>query len=216
MIKTIILDLDGPILDGKLRHYRCYSDILLENGFTPMPVDEYWGMKRQRIDRHRQLAVSGADGIYDDFLRAWMERIEGKKYLELDRPQPGAVQRLKEWKSSGIKLILATMRNNKSNLYWQLELLELLQLLDQVVAVGTSGGETSKADAIKPYLKESSSAPVLWIGDTEVDIKAARLLGVRVCAVGCGLRTPDYLSTLNPNYLVFDLREINLSGMSLL
>lgn len=215
MIKTIILDLDGPLLDGRLRHYRCYSDILLENGFTPRPIDEYWEMKRQRVDRHRQLTVSGADGIYNDFLRTWIERIEEKKYLELDRPQPGAVQRLKEWKSSGIKLILATMRNNKSNLYWQLELLELLQLLDQVVAVGTTRKQSNKADAVKPYLKKLSSDSVLWVGDTEVDIKAARLLGVRVCVVGCGLRTPNYLSTLKPNYLVSDLKEINLSEMSL-
>ena len=216
MIKTIILDLDGPLLDGRVRHYRCYSDILLENGFTPMPIDEYWEMKRQRIDRHKQLAVSGADGIYNDFLKAWMERIEEKKYLELDRLQPGAVQKLKEWKSSGVKLVLVTMRNNKSNLYWQLELFELLQLLHQVVVVGTTGEKSNKADAVKPHIKQLSSESVLWIGDTEVDIKAALLLGVKACAVGCGLRTPDYLSTLNPNYLVSYLKEINLSEMSLL
>lgn len=216
MIKTIILDLDGPLLDGRLRHYRCYSDILLENGFTSMPIDEYWEMKRQRIDRHKQLAVSGAEEIYKDFLKAWIERIEEKTYLEFDRLQPGAVLKLKEWKSSGIKLILVTMRNNKSNLYWQLELLELLQLLDQVVVVGTTGEKSNKADAVKPYLKESSSDSVLWIGDTEVDIIAALLLGVKACAVGCGLRTPNYLSTLNPNYLVPYLKGINLSEMSLL
>ena len=96
MIETIIMDLDGPLLNGKLRHYRCHSDILWENGFTAMPIDEYWEMKRQRIDRHEQLAVSAADRIYDDYLRAWMERIEEKKYLELDSLQPGAVQKLKE------------------------------------------------------------------------------------------------------------------------
>jgi phosphoglycolate phosphatase-like HAD superfamily hydrolase len=108
------------------------------------------------------------------------------------------------------------MRNNKSNLYWQLELFELLQLLHQVVVVGTTGEKSNKADAVKPDIKQLSSESVLWIGDTEVDIKAALLLGVKACAVGCGLRTPDYLSTLNPNYLVSYLKEINLSEMSLL
>jgi phosphoglycolate phosphatase len=64
MIGTLILDLDGPIIDGRLRHYQCYSDILVEHGYKPMPVGMNWEMKRQRKDRHVQLAFSGADEIY--------------------------------------------------------------------------------------------------------------------------------------------------------
>ena len=108
------------------------------------------------------------------------------------------------------------MRNKKSNLYWQLELFELLQLLDQIIVVDTTGEKNSKANAVKPHINKLSGASVLWIGDTEIDIISARLLKIKVCAVGCGLRIPDYLSTLNPNYIVSHLKEISLSKMSLL
>lgn len=215
MINTIIIDLDGTILDGKLRHYRCYSDILSEKGFVPMPIDRYWDMKRNRIDRRGKLSISGADGIYDEFLKAWMERIEERDYLVFDRMQPGAVQKLKEWKSAGIKLVLVTMRNNKNNLDWQLNRFGLLPLFTDVIALGTEGGEERKAGAIRKYIEDVTSGSSLWIGDTEVDIRAARLLGVKICAVGCGLRIPDYLATLKPDFLVPDLKDINLHEMRL-
>ena len=211
MIKTIIMDLDGTILDGRLRHYQCYSDILSERGFVPMPIDKYWEMKRQRADRHKQLAMSGADKIYDDFLNLWLSRIEEKEYLQLDCVQPGAVQRIREWKASGINLILITMRNNKDNLFWQLGLFELLPLFDQVVVVGNTGAVADKAGAVMSYVEEEvGSGSLLWVGDTEIDINAARFIGVRVCAVYCGLRTAEYLSSLKPDFIVSYLSELKL------
>lgn len=215
MINTIILDLDGPILDGKLRHYQCYSEILTESGFAPLTADEYWNMKRRKLDRHQQLAASGADGIYQQFLQSWLQRIEDKSYLALDRLQPGVLEKLQEWKSYGIGLILVTMRNKESNLRWQLGSVGLLPLLDKVVAVGTDGDESCKADAARPYVEQSDRASILWIGDTEADINAARLLGIKVCVVGCGLRTMEYLTSLKPDFLVSDLKSVNFSKMRL-
>lgn len=210
MIRTIILDLDGPLLDGQHRHYRCYYDILMENGFTPLPSEEYWTMKRQRLDRHQQLAASQADGIYSLFLHSWRQRIEEKKYLAYDRLQPGSLEKLQEWKSRKLELILVTLRNNQENLHEQLGSLGLQPLLDAIVAVGTDGGEAGKADAARPYVERLQSADVLWVGDTETDIAAARRLGVPVCAVGCGLRTEEYLESLKPDLLVQDLRALNV------
>lgn len=211
MIGTIILDLDGPLMDGRQRHYQCYADILLERGYTPLTVDEYWRLKRQRASILEQLAFSGAEGIYDDFLRDWSERIEQKRYLGLDRLQPGVVQELENWGQSGIMTILATMRNCERNLYWQLEAFKLCRLIDRVVVSGSYGGYREKASAVSTCLEEVSRNLVLWIGDTEVDIKAARLLNIKVCALACGLRTWAYLSTLEPDYLVSDLVELNLT-----
>lgn len=213
MIKKIILDLDGPLLDGKNRHFQCYSDILIENGFTPLVSEEYWGMKRRRLNRHLQLAASQADGIYEQFLQSWLQRIEEKNYLALDRLQPGVLEKLQEWKSRDIELILVTLRNNQKNLREQLGSLGLLQLLDKVVAVGTEGGEAGKAEAARPYVERSQPTAVLWVGDTETDIYAARRLEVWVCAVACGLRTEEYLASLNPDFLVSDLSVLNVWEM---
>jgi phosphoglycolate phosphatase len=209
MIRTIFIDLDGPILDGRFRHYQCYSDILRENGYTPISLDAYWKMKRQRLDRHRQLVASGADGIYDAFLLAWHEKIEQKRYLALDRLQPGAFARMQEWRTNGMMLTLVTMRNNGENLRWQLGTFNLSELFDRILAVGTADGWEGKAAAARPLVKEAGASSVAWIGDTEADIEAARALNVTACVVGCGLRTQDYLATLSPDFLFPDLDSVN-------
>ena len=209
MFKTVLLDLDGPLLDGKYRHFKCYQDILVQYGFEPMPIEAYWQMKRERQDRHKQLAVSGAGSIYPEFLEYWMQHIEEKDYLVLDQLQPKALAVLEAWKSKKIEVILVTMRNEKDNLISQLDSVGLLPFLDHVVAVGTSKGVKGKASAASEFIDLNDKESVLWVGDTETDIWAARELGVKVCAVECGLRSSEYLVSLGPDYLVSDLVALN-------
>jgi phosphoglycolate phosphatase len=205
MIKAIILDLDGPLLEGMYRHYRCYSDILLAHGFKPIPLKQYWQLKRSRGDRRELLSLSDAHDLYDVFLAEWLRQIETPKYLAMDRLQVGVLSILEEWKGLGIRLLLATMRNNANSLHVQLENLGLTQLLDEVVVVGSEHAGTNKAKEIEPFLRDLDRATVIWIGDTEVDILAARALGVRVCALTCGLRTADQLMDFLPDLLESDL-----------
>lgn len=199
--KTIILDLDGPLLDGVRRHYECYSKILSEHGFIPVSLDQYWELKRAKVDRNKLLALSGAGELYDKFIALWLERIESVEYLALDIVQPGAIATLIRWKQLDIRLILATMRNNIKNLEWQLEKFGLFPLLDHVVAVGSGQAGEDKANQVRPLLLNSFAGQTVWVGDTEVDIFAARTLGVKVCALTCGLRTREYLTSLLPDML---------------
>jgi phosphoglycolate phosphatase len=205
MINAIVLDLDGPLLEGMYRHYHCYSDILLAHGFKPIPLEQYWQMKRSRANRRELLSLSQAHDLYDVFLAEWLRQIETPKYLAMDRLQVGVLSILEEWKGLGIRLLLATMRNDANSLHVQLENLGLTQLLDKVVVVGSEHAGTNKAKEIEPFLRDLDRATVIWIGDTEVDILAARALGVRVCALACGLRTADHLMSFLPDLLESDL-----------
>ena len=112
MINTIILDLDGPLLDGIDRHHACYCSILADLGCPPIDRDEYWRGKRNRMNRRDLLKQSGAEQHYDAFLSEWLLRIESPEMLAKDRLQPEVLPILSEWRSAGIRLILATMRNN--------------------------------------------------------------------------------------------------------
>jgi phosphoglycolate phosphatase-like HAD superfamily hydrolase len=93
------------------------------------------------------------------------------------------------------------MRNNPSNLTWQLDMLNLRRFFDDVVVVGSGQYGANKASEVKPKLMGLCVDRVVWVGDTEVDVAAARELGVRVCVLTCGLRTRDYLLTLFPDYI---------------
>jgi phosphoglycolate phosphatase len=206
-VKTIVLDLDGPLLEGMWRHYQCYRDILAERSFKPIPMQQYWEMKRNRIDRRQLLALSNAGDLYDEFLAAWMARIETREYLALDRLQNHVVDILRDWKKSGIRLLLVTMRNNPDNLCGQLVELGITQYFDEVVVVGRAHACTNKAENIRLLLKDSRLEEIIWVGDTEVDIQAARELGIKVCALSCGLRSAEYLASLSPDMLEKDLNS---------
>lgn len=205
MIQTIILDLDGPLLEGKMRHYACYRRILDEQGFEPVSIDEYWEMKRNRIDRRALLERSRAASIYDEFLKCWMERIETQEYLLLDRLQKNVIEILQRWKAAGIRLVLATMRNHPETLRWQLEHLGILPFFADLVVVGSGPDPLVKASGIQASLGNAERKRMMWIGDTEADILAARKLAIPVCALTCGLRGREYLESLSPDFVAVDL-----------
>lgn len=211
MIHTLILDLDGPLLDGRLRHYTCYCRILERHGYAPLDVETYWQMKRARVNRHQQLAASEAGAIYDQFLREWMETIEEPELLALDRVQPGALETLRDWKRQERRLVLATARNHAPSLQAQLETVGLADLLDEVVVTSHSEGGAGKARQVERAIGDGQAAHSLWIGDTEMDVEAARAFGCPIWALSCGLRTADYLRSLAPDFLSAQITQVDLS-----
>lgn len=210
MIKTILLDLDGPLLDGRLRHYQCYSDILDAHGYKPMPIDRYWEMKRLRKSRIEQLAVSAAEVIYEVFLDEWLKRIEKPEYLALDRVQDGTLNKLRELVGDGIKVVLVTMRSSRIHLMRQLKATGFLPYLTSVVVCKHANGGVGKALEILQDIPDLEPSSNLWIGDTEADLEGARHLGCPVCLLTCGLRTRDYLAALKPDFLDESLANIDI------
>lgn len=196
-IKQIFLDLDGPLLDGKERHYQCYRSILEKFGFKPIGIDEYWEKKRALVNRRDLLSMSGAEEVYDKFFDAWLTMIESPDMLVLDKVQEGAVERLRSWKEQGIALTLVTMRKNKRALEEQLDTMGLRQHLGTVLACDHAVGGVGKADAVREIFQgQGNKGSALWIGDTEVDWEAAKSLGCDVVLLSNGLRNEEYLRSL--------------------
>lgn len=196
-IKQIFLDLDGPLLDGKERHYFCYRSILERYGFEPIGIDEYWVKKRALVNRRDLLSMTGAEEIYDDFLAEWLALIELPEVLALDKVQEGAIDCLRGWKEQGIELILVTLRKNKQALEGQLKLMGLRQFLDVVLVCDHAEGGEGKADAVRSMFQgKLFKKDALWIGDTEADWEAAKSLGCGVVLLSNGLRNEAYLSSL--------------------
>lgn len=208
MIKIIIVDLDGPLLDVKSRHYECYKEILLEHGHSPMPVEKYWEMKRNRRGLLLQLAVTDSNSIYDDFSKAWSERIEDPTMLVFDRLQPGVNEKLIEWRKNGIYIILATMRRFPERLNEQLNILGIKTNIDSIVICDHNRGGNGKAIEVKNAHVFLNPKECLWIGDTEEDMDAARYLKCSICLVTAGIRTGTYLASLNPDFLYNYINEI--------
>lgn len=214
-IKNIFLDLDGPLLDGKERHYFCYRTILKNFGFQPIGIDEYWENKRALLNRRDLLSLSGASEIYEEFLAPWLVLIESPYALALDKVQEGAIDCLRSWKAQGMELTLVTMRKNEPALEAQLALTGLRPFLDIVMVCDHADGAQGKADAVRHIYSESSfKRNALWIGDTEADWGAAKSLGCEVVLLANGLRNEGYLKALKGSVVkssIMSLKELYVS-----
>lgn len=200
----IFIDLDGTILDCKLRNYMCYKDIVCLFGGNIIDIEKYWWMKRNKIKQNVILKESDFIGSCGDFMQLWMQNIEHKKYLEYDKLIDGVIYKLNEWKQSNIKLVLVTMRNNKENLYWQLEKNNLYSFFDRIDVC--SGGN---GDAKYNSIKEVKFKKAVFIGDTETDERTAELLNIPFLAITAGLREKKYLNAEDYFESVFHINEIN-------
>jgi phosphoglycolate phosphatase-like HAD superfamily hydrolase len=196
-IKQIFIDLDGPLLDGKRRHYFCYRTILEKSGFEPIGLNAYWKKKRAKGNRMDLLKMSGAEEMYNDFLATWLALIESPEALALDEVQVGAVDCLSAWQAQGVDLILVTMRKNKPGLEAQLERLGLWPLLNAVLVCDYADGGIGKADAVRKIDSTHDVGRALWIGDTEADWEAAQSLGCGLVLLANGLRNMEYLMSLS-------------------
>lgn len=209
--RIIAIDLDGPILDGRERHYACYRAIVEPAGYAPLPRDQYWQTKRERIDRRRLLAASGADSIYDQFLSTWLATIESDAMLALDVVQPTAPATLAAWRDEGHAVHLVTARRDEVALRAQLTRLGLTPLLDRIVATPFAEDGATKATALRAAT--GGAIPDVWIGDTEVDIDAGKRVGALTVAVTCGLRTEAYLATRSPDVIASDLAAVRAHSL---
>lgn len=188
----IFCDLDGPLLEGKYRHYQCYQDILTENGAQPIEIETYWKLKRENTPIKKILELSGFEDRADLFYEEWIKRIEAEPYLAMDQLQEHTYESLDRLKKVCSRLYLATVRNHRDRLMNQLRDFQLLSYFDEVLS-GSLDKNGTKCDLIKDIPYQTA----LFIGDTPADAKTAQTCGIEFKGVLNGIRTKELLPGLD-------------------
>ena len=110
-------------------------------------------------------------------------------------------------------LVIVTARACRPLLLEQLDRLGLTPFFHEVLSVPAGRHvDEQKAELIRDYLaRHTREAAGSWmVGDTEADVLAGRLVGLRTVAVLSGIRDRDLLLRANPDHLVADIRELPL------
>lgn len=211
--QLICLDLDGPILDVSDRYYRVYSDTLKSIGKQPVGQESYWNKKRDRISETEILAASSVrdGGLIQAYLSLRAERIESPEYLRFDRVWPGTSDALAVL-SSGSRLALVTMRNSVDLLNRQLDRMGLIDSFDCVLAGPVELEGNSRAERKAQLVRaqyDKNDLTGWFVGDTETDIRAGRLLGIRTLAITFGIRTVEHLEAVAPDLMMHSPAEFH-------
>ena len=204
---NFFLDLDGPILDVSRRHWVAYSEILLSHHETPLPLNQYWSLKRSRTPARTILDATGCAYPHGDFSKEWIDIVETEKYLLHDEPWPGIDHTLARMREIGHR-VLVTLRRSRPNLEWELQHFGLDRCLDNVLS---SGEQRAMRWEVKMnlilnagYIPDQGD---FMIGDTETDILAGKALGVQTVAVTSGIREAASLNAVGPDFVVDSLYD---------
>jgi phosphoglycolate phosphatase len=198
---NIFFDLDGTIIDSRLRLYRLFCDITSQ---TILSFGEYWNLKRSMIDHEKMLTdyFHYTKEEYLVFEKKWLSLIESDSYLNFDKPFDFTVDVLQTLKSRNHKLYVITARQSKAKALKQLDNLGLANFFEDVFV---TEAKKTKAELIQASGLQLSAEDI-FVGDTGMDIKTAKTLNVLSVAVLSGFRNREILSKYLPDYVENDIQ----------
>src|SRR4051812_10832846 len=194
-LHTVLLDIDGTLLDSNDAHARAWVRALAEHGYV-VPFDAI-----------RPLIGMGGDKLTPRLTGLDPDSPESKRIAEsrstifLDdelptlRPTPGARDLLERMRSRGLELVVATSAKEDE----VQALLEQAGVADLIQAASSADdAERSKPDpdivraALSAARRPASHS--MMIGDTPYDVEAATRARVPIVAVRCGGWDDDALT----------------------
>lgn len=207
----IFCDLDGTLIDVSVRHYKVYCDVVELFSGSQLSRDKYWSHKRNKNTWEDILKISKiSEKSKDNFLQEFIKKIEDPIYLSYDELFEGAVETLKYFSKSN-NCYLVSLRRNQANLKEQLVKLDIDSYFKKVLSGHSENdGYDVKIELIKNELTDEEN---IIIGDTEADIITGKKLNMITVATLSGLRDSQFLSNLEPDYMIdtiADIRKLNL------
>lgn len=180
MLKGVIFDVDGTLVDSNDAHAQSWVDTFREAGYD-VPFDKV-----------RPLIGMGGDKLLPDTIGVSRDSDEGKKlterrgkifsseYLPHLQPLPGARELVLRVKRDGLKAIVATSAKDKE-LKGLLKAAHVEDLMEEKATASDAKHSKPDPDIVHAAIEESgfSQQHLVMIGDTPYDIEAASKAKVR-------------------------------------
>ena len=187
MIRAVLLDVDGTLIDSNDAHARAWVDVGEEFGFEI------------EFGRVRWLIGMGGDRVLPDLTgleeesdrgRAMLDRrgeIFRERYLPRLGAFPGTHDLLKRLRDEGRRLVVATSASGK-DLSALLKQADLEDLIDDSTNSDEADESKPAPDIVEAALEKAGvpASEVVMLGDTPYDVKAAQRAGVRIIGLRCG------------------------------
>lgn len=193
-IRTVILDVDGTLVDSNSAHAHAWTDALRESG------------RQVPYERVRLLIGMGGDNLLPTLLGIPDDSDEGKRlatrcseifqerYLPWIRPFPKVREMVQRMRSDGLTVAIATS-GERDKLMPLIERANLVDLIDVIVSGDDVQRSKPEPDLVLEVLKRTDTRPAcaLMLGDTPYDVAAALRAGVPIVGLRCGGWDDDHL-----------------------
>lgn len=192
--KKIAFDLDGTLLDSRLRHSKLMSDILKRRNIE-ISTDDLVSYKTEGHSNVAWLISKGIhEGLATEIQTEWVSLIENYEYLACDFLYPNTISMLERLSRSN-SLYLLTARSNVEGTKQQISHLGIKQYFEEICIVPSG----RKASQLKANFLKCHSIDVM-IGDTEIDMFAANEIGCKFFAIRNGFRNEHFWEQYNVTF----------------
>ena len=195
MIKdTIIFDLDGTLLNTLEDLHACFNKAITEYGYPKRTLEEIKSFVGNGIKKAIERALpSNIEECELNKIVNYFRSYYEEHMLELTKPYDGIIELLEELKANNYKL--AVVSNKYDAAVKKLCQNYFGKYID--IAIGESTGVRKKPeiDGVMKAIKELNSSinNSIYIGDSDVDIKTAKNVGIPCISVLWGFRDKDFL-----------------------
>ena len=211
MIKLVIFDLDGTLLNTIADLAASTNYALKQLGYPTHPTDDYLYMVGNGINKLFERALPEDKKTEEEILR--MRQLFVKHYEEhihnLSKPYEGILTLLETLQERNIAMAVA------SNKY-QAGVEKLVNhFFSNIKFVATLGQRTDIPVKPNPQIVydilnkiKVDNSEVLYVGDTNVDMQTAKNANLIVCGVSWGMRPVEELQAFKPTYIIDKPSEI--------
>ena len=210
MTRFVFFDLDGTVADTLADLANAVNFALGESGISPYPVEDYRYFVGNGVDNLIKTTLSER---YSPELAEKTKRLFRDYYadhcLDCTKAYPGMGDLLQRLCEEGVTTAVIS---NKPDRFVP----EILNTLypDHHFALmwGQQEGVPRKPapDALFKAMELLNVSPddVLYVGDSNVDVRFAHAAGVKVCGVEWGFRTKEELLSEGADYIAKDAEEL--------
>ncbi len=209
---TIIFDLDGTLVDSAPDLADALDWLLAEMGYEPLGLNKVrqligHGMAelvRKGLEaRGAQLEAQVLARAVERFLEYYTANLSRKS-----KAYPGTAEVLNALQKAGWRLVVCTnkLEANARLLLRDLGLLTAFELVAGPDTFGAAKPDPAHLLGCLP-LGNPASRPAIMIGDSEVDVAAAKAAGLPVIAVTWGYCQKD-LCELAPDVVAHNMQEV--------
>ena len=210
MIKGLIFDLDGTLIDS-INDICCSLNLAIkEYGYEEVSVDF---VRKNTGKGFRKLIEDSLPQVKDPKLIDDITNLYTKKYAEHYNDSTDAYEGMKETltklQEKGIKI---AANSNKKDLYTKNLMKKIFPNINFVAVFGEREGVTNKPDPTTANeiigLMGLNKEEVLYVGDSEIDIKTAKNANLK--SIGCkwGFRKEEVLIKEGATYIIGSPSEI--------
>jgi len=207
MIKGVVFDFDGTLIDSMKLIYRVFNDALKKRGLPQIELDLLGRMAGRPIAEIMRLKADVSEStvkeVQQDMFEGYMQ------YCKTDcQLLPNARSVLEELRSRGIKVGLFTT-TPRMPLEVVINRFGLEDYFDIILAkedVKTKPNPEGLERIIREFNIRKEEG--LYVGDSPADILAGKAAGVKTIIIPTGISTTEHLKEKNPDSMITDLEQL--------